>query len=107
MESWTGTRSVEEIVNTLRNANLPCCPIPSFDQVANDPHLLKREMIIEVDQPVSSKVKAPGSVFKLSKTPGDVKLPAPTLGEHNYEVFRELLGYSDEEIRKLADDGII
>ena len=107
MESWTGTRSVEEIVNTLRNANLPCCPIPSFDQVANDPQLIDREMVIEVEQSISGKVKVTGSVFKMSKTPGDNNFLAPSLGEYNHEVYCTLLGYSEQEMQELADDGVI
>ena len=107
VEEWTKTRSMEEILNKLRNAHLPCSPLPTFDQVANDPQLLSRKMIVEVEQLISGKLKVAGSVFKLSKTPGDVSLSAPFLGQHNYEVYPELLGYSEQEITKLADDGII
>ncbi len=107
VSEWTKTRTVIEIVNELHNASLPCSPIPTFDQVATDPHLLSRQMITEVKQPVSGKLKVPGLAVKLSKTPGDVSFPAPFLGEHNYEVFHGLLGYSEQEIRKLAEDDII
>lgn len=69
---WTKTRTVNEIVNQLQAIEIVCSPVPSFDQVCNDPHLTSREMIIEVEQPVSGKVKTPGSLFKLSKTPGNV-----------------------------------
>jgi formyl-CoA transferase len=101
------TMEAEEILNKLRNADVPCSPLPSFDQVANDPQLLSREMVIDVDQVVSGKVKVPGSVFKMSKTPGDIKFPAPFLGEYNYEVYRDMLGYSEPEIREFADEGVI
>jgi crotonobetainyl-CoA:carnitine CoA-transferase CaiB-like acyl-CoA transferase len=107
VSEWTKARTVIEIVNVLSNAGLPCSPIPTFDQVANDSQLLSRQMIAEVEQTVSGKLKVPGSAVKLSKTPADVSLPAPFLGEHNYEVFCELLGYSEQEIKELADDGII
>lgn len=107
VQERTMTMTAEEILNKLRNAEVPCSPLPTFDQVANDPQLLSREMIVEVDQPISGKVKVPGSAFKMSKTPGDVTLPAPFLGEHNYEIYSDMLGYSELEIRKLADDGII
>lgn len=107
VEEWAKTRSVPEIVDTLRNVRVPCSPVPTFDRVANDPQLLSREMIVEVEQPISGKVKVPGSVFKLSRTPGGVNLPAPFLGEHNYEVYSGILGYSEEKIRELADQGII
>ena len=104
---WAKTKSVKEIVDTFNDAHLPCSPVPTFDEVANDPQLLSREMVIEVEQLLSGNLKVPGSVFKLSETPGDAKYSAPFLGEHNYEVFGDLLGYSEPEINKLAGDGII
>ena len=107
IEEWTKTRSVKEIVETLNNAHLPCSPVPTFDEVANDPQLLSREMVIEVEQLLSGNLKVPGSVFKLSETPGEAKYSAPFLGEHNYEIFRDLLGYGEAEINKLAQEGII
>ena len=107
VESWTKTKTVEEITNELTQVRVPCSQVPDFDQVANDPQLLYREMIIEVNQPLSGKVKVPGSLFKMSKTPGNIRFHAPSLGEHNYEVYSELLGYSKQDIKKLEEDGII
>ena len=107
MSEWTKTRRMDEIVAQLKDIDVPCSIVPSFDQVANDSQLISRDMIIEVDQLISGPVKVPGSVFKLSKTPGNVKFPAPFLGEHNSEIYSELLGYSEEEITKLTDEGII
>jgi len=104
---WTKTKSAEEIVSKLKMADVPCVKVPAFDEVCNDPQLLSREMIIEVEQTVSGKVKTPGSVFKLSKTPGDATCPAPFLGEHNLEVYSSMLGYSEGEITDLADKGIV
>ena len=107
VEEWTRTRTVKEILDSLNQAHLPCSPVPTFDQVANDPQLISRDMIIDVEQLISGNLKVPGSVFKLSETPGDVKYPAPFLGEHSYQVFSELLGYSEHQIKELADNGII
>lgn len=104
---WTKTRTVNEIVNQLQVIEIVCSPVPSFDQVCNDPHLISREMIIEVEQPVSGKVKTPGSLFKLSKTPGNINFPAPTLGEHNLEIYSTLLGHTEEEISQLSKEGVI
>ena len=91
----------------LTKADLPASPIHTIDQVANDPQLLSRAMIIEVEQAISGKVKLPGSVLKLSKTPGDAGSSAPFLGEHNYEVYSSMLGYSEQEINQLIADGIV
>jgi len=64
-------------------------------------------MIIEIEQTISGKVKVPGSLFKLSRTPGNVKFPAPYLGENSHEVLSEVLGYTEEQIAKLSDEGVI
>ncbi len=64
---------------------MPCSAVPEFAQVCNDPQIINREMVIEVKQVLSGKVKAPGSPFKFSKTPGNIRYPATFLGEHNLD----------------------
>ena len=64
-------------------------------------------MIIEVEQPISGKVKTPGSLFKLSKTPGKIDYPAPFLGQNNQDVLSEMLGLTEQEIASLDDEGVI
>ena len=107
IENWTQTKTVQEIIAALKKENVPCSQVPSYDQVCNDPQLLSREMIIEVEQPLSGKVKTPGSLFKLSRTPGNVNYPAPRLGENNLEVFSGLLGYDEPALSRLKVEGII
>ena len=104
---WTKARTVAQAVSKLVEAHVPVSSVPTFDEVANDPQLLSRQMITEIEQPVSGKLKVPGSVLKLSKTPGDPSSPSPFLGEHNYEIYCSMLGYTEEEMAKLADDDII
>jgi CoA:oxalate CoA-transferase len=72
------TKTTDEIEKIMKDADVPCTRLPTFDQVCKDPQLLSRNMIIEVDQPISGKVKVPGSLFKMSKTPGNIQYPAPT-----------------------------
>lgn len=107
VSEWTKERTAAEVLNELEKANLPCSPLPTFEEVLNDPHLLSRDMIIEVQQPISGNLRMPGSVFKLSKTPGNASSPAPFLGQHNYEVYSGILGYSEQEVRELENSGII
>ena len=49
-------------------------------------------MIIEVEQTISGKVKVPGSLFKMSKTPGNIQYPAPLLGENNQDILSGIAG---------------
>jgi CoA:oxalate CoA-transferase len=107
VQEWCREKTVEEVFAILKKFGVPCSPLPTFDQVANDPHLLSREMIVEVDQPVSGKVKLTGSVYKMSKTPGDRKKRIPDVGEHNEEIYGELLGLDGQEMKKLKEEKII
>jgi crotonobetainyl-CoA:carnitine CoA-transferase CaiB-like acyl-CoA transferase len=104
---WTRDRTVDVIIDQLRAEDLPCAPIPTFSQVANDPQLASRNMVVDVEQLISGKVKVPGSVFKMSETPGDPTQPSPFLGQHNTEVYSELLGYDQEKIGRLQREGVI
>jgi crotonobetainyl-CoA:carnitine CoA-transferase CaiB-like acyl-CoA transferase len=107
VETWTKERRVAEMINVLEAADLACSPVPTFGQVANDPQLASRNMVIDVEQIISGKLKVPGSVFKMSKTPGDPTDPAPFLGQHNAEVYSKLLGYDNATIDRLQREGVI
>ena len=107
VQEWCREKTVEEVFAILKKFGVPCSPLPTFDQVANDSHLLSREMIVDVDQPVSGKVKLTGSVYKMSKTPGDRKKRVPDVGEHNAEIYGELLGLDGQEMKKLKKEKVI
>jgi CoA:oxalate CoA-transferase len=104
---WTKNQKADDIVRQLMSVDVPCARVPSFGEVCNDPQLLNRNMIIDVEQPLSGKVRVPGSPYKMSKTPGDVNHHSPYLGENNLEIYSEMLGYSQEEIDRLSGSGII
>jgi CoA:oxalate CoA-transferase len=105
--AWVKTRTTAEVQEICKKSDVPCTRVPTFGEVCHDPQLASRNMIIEVDQLLSGKVKVPGSLFKMSKTPGNISYPAPFLGENNQEILSGLLGFSDEEIAKLSDEHII
>ncbi len=107
ISQWTKTKTVTEILDALKKADVPCSAVPDFEQVCNDPQIKQREMVIDVEQTLSGRVKAAGSVFKLSKTPGNIKFPAPFLGEHNLEIYHEVLGLAENEIARMADENVI
>jgi CoA:oxalate CoA-transferase len=107
VQAWCKEKTVEEVFAILKKFGVPCSPLSTFDQVASDPHLQSRDMIVEVEQPISGKVKLSGSVYKMSKTPGDRKQIVPAVGEHNEEIYGGLLGIDEQEIQKLKEEGAI
>ena len=100
------TKTTEEWIDILNDAGVPNGPINDIEGVVNDPQVKAREMIVEVDHPVAGKTKMPGVPVKMSETQGEVRTPAPTLGQHTDEILREF-GLSDEEIKELKESGSI
>jgi CoA:oxalate CoA-transferase len=91
----------------LDKAGVPNGPINYIDQVMEDEQVLAREMIVEVDHPTAGKLKMPGVAIKMSETPGAILTAAPTLGQHNVDVLKTYLGYTEEEIASLIQDGVL
>ncbi|MFC1994614.1 CaiB/BaiF CoA transferase family protein [Chloroflexota bacterium] len=77
-----------------------------FHEVASDPQVQHRDMILEVDHPKLGKVKHPGIPVKLSDTPGKIRRTSPTVGEHNEEILASI-GYSKNEIERLRQAGAL
>jgi CoA:oxalate CoA-transferase len=97
----------DEAVNFFNDAEVPIAPVNDLDDVFRDPHLVERGMFLEVDHPTAGSFKTVNFPVKFSETPGGVEGPAPVLGQHSAEVLREILGYSEEKIKQLAQDGVI
>lgn len=85
----------------LDSTGVPNGPINTVDKVLEDPQVLAREMIVEVDHSKAGKVKMPGIPIKLSETPGAIKTAAPILGQHTEDILKEILSMDNEEIEEL------
>lgn len=107
VQVWVGERAIKEIQDKLVEVRVPSGPVLTFDKLITDPNLLARQMITDIEQPGVGKMKIPGSVFKLSESPVEFKLPAPSLGEYNAEIYSQVLGLSQEELASLKEEGII
>lgn len=106
IEEWLKDKKVDETVERLLAKGIPAAPINTIDKVVNDPHILSREMFVEVEHPKAGKMKLTGNHLKFSETPTKIKTPAPLLGEHLNEVLGNILGYTQEEIERLADENL-
>src|SRR5712692_9307937 len=105
VEDWTAERPKHDVMKILGEAGVPCGACLDTGEVLTDPHLLAREMIVEVEHPVRGRYVTVGNPVKLSASPTTIG-PSPLLGQHREEILAEL-GYSDAQIRALAADGAI
>jgi formyl-CoA transferase len=106
LEGWTATRDKMEVFKTLAEMGIPAAPVLDTKEVLNDPHFNQRGMIVEFDHPHRGKFRMAGCPIRLSKNDYEYKA-APLLGQHNGEVYGELLGLSEEHLEKLRRDGVI
>jgi crotonobetainyl-CoA:carnitine CoA-transferase CaiB-like acyl-CoA transferase len=106
VENVTATREGRYWLEKLDAAEIPCGPVNSYAEVFQDPHVLARDMLTEVNHPVAGLVKMTGLNVKLTATPGEMRLPAPTLGQHTREVLHAL-GYADAAIDQFKAAGAI
>ena len=100
-------KTTEDWSKIFDDAGVPNGPINYVDKVLENEQVLARDMIVEVDHPTAGKLKMPGVAIKLSDTPGEIRTPAPLLGEHTQGLLKEMFNYTDEEIAKLVEDGVL
>jgi crotonobetainyl-CoA:carnitine CoA-transferase CaiB-like acyl-CoA transferase len=101
------TRSYEEWEVLLTENGIPVGAINNLAQVVEHPQVKARGSIVEVEHPRAGKVRVVGVPVRLSATPGTVRAPAPSLGEHTATVLRELLGLGAQEIEALRAAGAL
>ncbi|MCP3383391.1 CoA transferase [Bradyrhizobium sp. CCGUVB4N] len=104
--AWTSTKTMDEILARLDAADVPAGRIYSVADIVDDPHYVAREMILPTELPGDVTVKMPGISPKLSETPGAVKWPGPTLGQHTDEVLARL-GLQAGDIAQLRRSGAV
>jgi formyl-CoA transferase len=97
IEKWTMTMTKMEVMDTLNPLNVPCGPILSMKEIAEEPALRNTGTVVEVDHPERGKYLTVGNPIKLSDSPSDVRR-SPLLGEHSEEILRSVLGMNDDEI---------
>jgi CoA:oxalate CoA-transferase len=100
-------KTTAEWIGICEKADIPYSRINNIKEICEDPVIRHRNMLVTVDQPGVGPVRIAGSPIRLSETPGEVRSPAPLLGEHSAEVLREVLGYTTERIEALKAEGVI
>jgi crotonobetainyl-CoA:carnitine CoA-transferase CaiB-like acyl-CoA transferase len=99
------TRSFEEWETLLVDAGIPIGAINNISQVIDHPQVAARGAIVNMDHPRAGAVRVVGVPIRLSETPGSVRTPSPSLGEHTETVLSDILGMSREDIEALRAAG--
>jgi formyl-CoA transferase len=106
IEQWTMTKNKFEAMDILNKYDIPCGPILSMKELAEDQSLRKTGTVVEVDHPKRGKYLSVGNPIKLSDSPSKVKR-SPLLGEHTEEILKDVLGYNAKEIGEIKISGAI
>ena len=107
LEQMTRKKTKGAWIALLEKANVPCGPINNFKEVFENEQVIARNVQIEVPHPTAGNMKLVASPMKLSKTPTEVRMAPPTLGQHTNEVLHDRLNFNSETIEELRRKGII
>ncbi|CAN5620372.1 CaiB/BaiF CoA-transferase family protein [soil metagenome] len=101
------TRDAEYWLAACREAVIPSGPIRTVEEVLTNAQALALDMVQEFPHPTAGTVKLTGVPFELSRTPAEIRMPPPTLGQHTDEILKTVLGMSDEELGTLRTERVI
>ncbi len=108
IESWTKNYTVNEVVDIALGKGIPAGPIYDLKQIVEDDHIANaREMFVKMEHPVIGTMKVNGTPVKLMDTKPQIKVPAPTLGQHNKDIYMGVLGMTQDQMEKYAENGVI
>jgi len=100
------TKTQKEWLDLLMHEDTCVTAVQSLDEVFADPQVRSRQMLVETTHPKAGRVRQIGVPIKFSETPGEIRMPAPEIGEHTEEILGEL-GFAQEDIDRLRKMGVI
>jgi crotonobetainyl-CoA:carnitine CoA-transferase CaiB-like acyl-CoA transferase len=104
---WVRSRTRSELWNILMPLGLSGAPVLTFAEAIADPHLAARDAFVDVDHPQAGPTRLLAPWIRLSRTPASIDQPAPLVGQHNRDVFCDLLGLSEDTFQDLVQEGVI
>jgi CoA:oxalate CoA-transferase len=99
-------KSAEELSEIIEKAGGQCGIFKTYDAIFNEPQVHAVEMVQEIEHPAAGKIKLTGIPYKLTDTPGEIRMPPPLLGQHTDEILKEA-GYSPSNIALLRKEKVI
>jgi len=100
-------KGMNEWITILEQHDVPCGPINNYQQVFADPHVIHRGIKVDTPYEDGSIISTIASPLRLQSTPPEYKRPPPKLGDSNFEILNQLLGYSEESIEQLKKEKIV
>jgi crotonobetainyl-CoA:carnitine CoA-transferase CaiB-like acyl-CoA transferase len=107
LEDWIKQQSALDLYKKAQARRIPFAPVSTMGDLLSSEHLKKRGFFVEITHPVAGTHKYPGAPLKYHRTPWEIRHPAPTLGQHNEEIFGARLGLGAARIEELHRAGVI
>jgi crotonobetainyl-CoA:carnitine CoA-transferase CaiB-like acyl-CoA transferase len=107
LAEWCRPRTYAELQATLDRYGVPATKVNLIGDIVSDPHVHAREQVLTVESHDYGPVLQPGITPRLTLTPGQVRAPAPKLGEHNEDIYLGMLGVDRTEYDRLVAEGVI
>jgi crotonobetainyl-CoA:carnitine CoA-transferase CaiB-like acyl-CoA transferase len=107
VQDWLDATPEDQVLRLLDEYHIPAGPLLNVGEAAEHPHMIERGTVRVVHDPVLGEIELPGPPMRFSEFPDPVEVPAaPNLGEHNTLILKQYLGYSDEKIKQLEEQGL-
>lgn len=107
LEEYTRTQTVLGLYRRAQERRIPFAPVSTMGDLVNNEHLRARGFFAEITQPLAGTHKYPGAPLKYQRTPWEIRRPAPTLGQHNEQVFSGRLGMTAARLAELKRKGVV
>jgi crotonobetainyl-CoA:carnitine CoA-transferase CaiB-like acyl-CoA transferase len=107
IQAWIGERTADEVLDVFAEFEAAIAPIYSIEEIMADAQYRARETITTVQHPKLGPIKMQNVIPCLSLTPGRIRHPGPELGEHNHAIYVDELGFSEQQLAELEEQGVI
>ena len=108
IESWLQSfPDVQSALTRMEAFNVPCAPVLTVEETVTHPHLVQRGTVRKVNDPIAGEFEIPGMPIKFVGEEANLPYQAPTLGQHNAEILKRVLGKSDAEVDALVAKKIL
>jgi benzylsuccinate CoA-transferase BbsF subunit len=107
LSEWTRNFTPEQVMTIMQDSGVPAGVVQTAEDLLNDPQLKHRQHFVTLDHPEIGPHSYHAPAYRLSETPHELKSAAPCLGQHNEFVYKEILGFSEDEIADMIAEGVI